>query len=279
MTDTGMENERRKIADAIRTFCKSLSSEAVQMSHGVERIYYSGISLDALSAAAALALPVPVAGPPALPRVLASSSVTHADRAAHVVFAEPLTNEHHAEIIRCLATETVSDQGSGEKGACPDCGSTSDAHHIRCRAPLKSAAQRMRESSPALPEKAVAWRPGDLRVQIACKIEGHIYTDPAAEVGPATQAHRARGLRIADEIIALIGTRPDNSAVVKALDCQEFMPLALKPLENPNHDPGVHQVLDAETAYVFQLHCSRDRAERIIAALNAGAALAHRSGT
>lgn len=74
-------------------------------------------------------------------------------------------------------------------------------------------------------------------------------------------------------------TRPNNSAVVKALDCQEFMPLALRPLENPNHDPGEHQVLDAETAYIFQLRCSRDLAERIIAALNAGAALAHRSGT
>lgn len=42
--------------EAIRTFCKSLSSEAVQMSHGVERIYYSGISLKGLSAAIAMAL-------------------------------------------------------------------------------------------------------------------------------------------------------------------------------------------------------------------------------
>lgn len=43
-------------AAAIRTFCQSLGPAAVQMSHGQERIYYAGISLDALSVAVALAL-------------------------------------------------------------------------------------------------------------------------------------------------------------------------------------------------------------------------------
>jgi hypothetical protein len=49
--------ETQKIAaDAIRTFCRSLGAAAVQNSHGVERIYHAGISLDALAAAVALAL-------------------------------------------------------------------------------------------------------------------------------------------------------------------------------------------------------------------------------
>ena len=72
---------------------------------------------------------------------------------------------------------------------------------------------------------------------------------------------------------------PKAPAVTKdvreALDCMEFMPLTLKPLENPNHDPGQHQVLDAETAYVFKIGGSRERAERIVATLNAAYALSH----
>jgi Lar family restriction alleviation protein len=47
---------QRKAAEAIRTFCRSLSPAALQMSHGVERIYHSGISVDALACAVVLAL-------------------------------------------------------------------------------------------------------------------------------------------------------------------------------------------------------------------------------
>lgn len=57
---------RATAADAIRTFCNSQSPAAVQMSHGVERIYYAGLSLDALAVAVALALsstPVKTAAP------------------------------------------------------------------------------------------------------------------------------------------------------------------------------------------------------------------------
>ena len=50
------EELRKKAADAIRTFCRSLSPAAVQMSRGQERIYYSGISLEALAAAVVIAL-------------------------------------------------------------------------------------------------------------------------------------------------------------------------------------------------------------------------------
>lgn len=52
----------------------------------------------------------------------------------------------------------------------------------------------------------------------------------------------------------------------------EFMPLSLVPLENPNHDPGEHQVMDSDTAYVFRICGSRERAENIVACLNAYAA-------
>lgn len=57
-TDAGaLEATRQTAADAIRTFCRSLGSASVQISSdGVERVYYSGISLDALSVAVALAL-------------------------------------------------------------------------------------------------------------------------------------------------------------------------------------------------------------------------------
>lgn len=53
------EHIRQMAKDAIRTFCRSLSPAAVQMSHGAERIYYSGISLDALAVAVSLALTRP----------------------------------------------------------------------------------------------------------------------------------------------------------------------------------------------------------------------------
>ncbi len=55
-SSSGTRELREKAADAIRTFCQSLSPTAVQMSHGQERIYYAGLSLDALSVAVALAL-------------------------------------------------------------------------------------------------------------------------------------------------------------------------------------------------------------------------------
>jgi hypothetical protein len=63
---------------------------------------------------------------------------------------------------------------------------------------------------------------------------------------------------------------------IVALDCLEFMPLELLPMADPNHDDGEHQVIDAETAYVFKIMGSRGRAERIVATLNAAAALAAR---
>lgn len=56
----GVRDIRETAANAIRTFCRSLGSAAVQISSdGVERIYYAGISLDALSVAVALALTIP----------------------------------------------------------------------------------------------------------------------------------------------------------------------------------------------------------------------------
>jgi hypothetical protein len=52
---------RGEIADAIREYCHSVSPTAVQMSHGVERIYYAGISLDGLTDAIFAALGAGVA--------------------------------------------------------------------------------------------------------------------------------------------------------------------------------------------------------------------------
>ena len=43
-------------ATAIRTFCQNLGAHTVAMSSGVERIYYPGLSIDALAVAVALAL-------------------------------------------------------------------------------------------------------------------------------------------------------------------------------------------------------------------------------
>jgi hypothetical protein len=65
-----------------------------------------------------------------------------------------------------------------------------------------------------------------------------------------------------------------SAGLDKALDCLEFMPLSLTPLEVPSFDPGEHQVIDAETAYVFKIVGSRERAERIVASLNAAAKVA-----
>lgn len=53
------ERVREKAANGIRTFCQSLGAGVVTMSAGVERIYYAGISLDALAVAVALAIAAP----------------------------------------------------------------------------------------------------------------------------------------------------------------------------------------------------------------------------
>jgi len=75
--------------------------------------------------------------------------------------------------------------------------------------------------------------------------------------------------------VAPVASAPTNAPAGALLDlhCDEFMPLSLVPLANPNHDPGEHQVMDAETAYIFKIIGSRERAERIVAVLNAAAAL------
>jgi hypothetical protein len=54
---TTPDSIREAAANAIRTFCQSLGAGTVAVSSdGVERIYYAGLSLDALSVAVALAL-------------------------------------------------------------------------------------------------------------------------------------------------------------------------------------------------------------------------------
>lgn len=66
MTPEQLKLARAAAKDAIRTFCQSLGSNVVCTSlDGVERIYYSGISLDALSIAAVLHLSAPSATPDA----------------------------------------------------------------------------------------------------------------------------------------------------------------------------------------------------------------------
>lgn len=49
-----------------------------------------------------------------------------------------------------------------------------------------------------------SWQKGELRVQIASKIVGHIFNQSDDAVGPATRSTRADGLRKADEILALV---------------------------------------------------------------------------
>lgn len=67
------------------------------------------------------------------------------------------------------------------------------------------------------------WEKGTLRVEIACKIVGHIYTDPNAKIGPATQHQREHGLRIADEIIAMC----PKSMAVDGRRPQDWIAMAL----------------------------------------------------
>lgn len=76
---------------------------------------------------------------------------------------------------------------------------------------------------------------------------------------------------IARAAVALHSPSVTGAGALRELDCYEFMPLSLVPLADPNHDPGEHQVMDAETAYIFKIMGSRERAERIVAALNAAA--------
>ena len=52
-----IEDIRQKAEDAIRTFCESLGTGSVNISSdGVDRIYYAGINLKALSVAVSMAL-------------------------------------------------------------------------------------------------------------------------------------------------------------------------------------------------------------------------------
>lgn len=69
----------------------------------------------------------------------------------------------------------------------------------------------------------------------------------------------------------LNNSSPKDAQVVggRAPEFTEFMPLSLLPLERANHDPGEHQVIDADTAYIFQIHAGRERAENIVECLNA----------
>jgi len=55
-------------------------------------------------------------------------------------------------------------------------------------------------------------RPTDLRTAIARKIVGEIYNQPDSAVGPATLTNRQRGLRIADEILAMTAGAPAATA-------------------------------------------------------------------
>jgi hypothetical protein len=56
-SSAGIGGVRQKAEDAIRTFCQSLGTGSVSISSdGVERIYYAGINLKALSVAVALAV-------------------------------------------------------------------------------------------------------------------------------------------------------------------------------------------------------------------------------
>ncbi len=49
---------------------------------------------------------------------------------------------------------------------------------------------------------------------------------------------------------------------------EEYYPLSLVQLEDPNHDPGEHQVMDEGTSYIFKIVGDRDRAEAIVSTLN-----------
>ncbi len=71
-----------------------------------------------------------------------------------------------------------------------------------------------------------------------------------------------------DFLNRVIPNEPQAPAMPKALDCMEYMPLKVRPLAH-DMDEGEHWVIDADNAYVFKLCCSHERAERIVAALNA----------
>lgn len=62
------------------------------------------------------------------------------------------------------------------------------------------------------------WEKGSLRVEIASKIVGYIFNQPNEMVGPATLATRERGLRYADEIIALVEPVATRKGIVSAAE-------------------------------------------------------------
>lgn len=91
MTDQAPELLREAIKIGIRTFCESLGANVVTISSdGIERVYYSGISLDALSVAAtmaALTRPTPAERPVPLGSTMQISDM-HGVRTAKVITAE-----------------------------------------------------------------------------------------------------------------------------------------------------------------------------------------------
>jgi hypothetical protein len=65
--------------------------------------------------------------------------------------------------------------------------------------------------------------------------------------------------------------------VPNAIDCMEHMPLRIRPLDG-DMDEGEHWVIDADNAYVFKICAMHERAERIVAALNAAYSLSRPQG-
>jgi hypothetical protein len=126
MTDQATELLREAIKNGIRTFCESLGARVVTASSdGVERIYYSGLSLDALSVAATMA---------ALTRPPSERPVAQV-REGTERLAEKLSR-----IV--LQMERTGDWRLSEPEAIT----------------IKDAAQMLRALTAERPEAAVAWR-------------------------------------------------------------------------------------------------------------------------
>lgn len=75
----------------------------------------------------------------------------------------------------------------------------------------KSYDLKARKLGADLAQDVAGWQPDDLRVRVASKIVGHIYTSTKADVGPATTYTRQRGLQMADEIIAMLSPAPSEA--------------------------------------------------------------------
>lgn len=163
----------------------------------------------------------------------------------------------------------ASHRGERDPSVMPDCSGadTSCVHLGQMSGAGESIARIIYETNPG-------YEPGEYVDGFQVSPGGDMAWDQAKKLDAEFAPEYAPSLtqfayEAADRIIKLLPS--DRSPAQPgqtngALDCHEYMPLALTSSEP---DSWTHQVMDADTAYIFRIIGSRDCAERVVAALNA----------